>query len=184
MTFLETFPILCGSVAGKASRLGVAIHDAGYRELNLDYKYIAVGTDNLSRAVTGFKSMGFRGFGVSMPYKTDIIKYLDERSADVKSIGACNTVVNNSGAWKGYNTDWQGALAALSEVGARKPETAVILGSGGVARAIAYGLRTKGWQVWVAGRTASSADALVRDLDLKGSVAIGSQAEVKAQLIV
>ncbi len=156
MASLKTYPVLCGSVAGKASKLGVALHDAGYRELNLDFKYVAIGTDDLRQALNGCRSLNFRGFGVSMPYKIAIIEYLDELSEDVRSIGACNTVVNNSGTWKGHNTDWQGAIAAINEIGAKKSEKALIVGSGGVARAIAYGLRKSGWKVWVAGRNSGT----------------------------
>ena len=184
VTSLKTYPVLCGSVAGKASKLGVALHDAAYRELNLDFKYVAIETDDLRQALNGFRSLNFRGFGISMPYKMAIIEYLDELSQDVRSIGACNTVVNNSGKWKGHNTDWQGAIAAINEIGAKKPEKALIVGSGGVARAIAYGLRKSGWKVWVAGRNSATVGALVRELGLEGALSISEQAEVGAQLIV
>ena len=49
---LSTIPTLCGSIASKPSPLGVKLHDAGYRKLNLDYKYIAIGSDDLRETVT------------------------------------------------------------------------------------------------------------------------------------
>lgn len=74
---VNTHPILCGSVAGKASKIVVTLHDAAYAALQLDFKYVAVGSDNLKEVVDGFRALQFRGFGVSMPHKTSAISLLD-----------------------------------------------------------------------------------------------------------
>lgn len=184
MTSLDTYPRLCGSVAGKASKLGVALHTAGYRALGLDFTYVALGTDDLTQAVAGFRALSFRGFGVSMPFKAEILNHLDDVSDDVRSIGACNTVVNDNGVLKGHNTDWQGAMTAIEEIGATRAETALIVGAGGVARAIAFGLKKKGWKVAIAARDPKKGDKLASDLSLDNSVPISQQKEVRAQLIV
>lgn len=184
MTDLNTFPTLCGSVAGKASKLGVALHNAGYEALSLDFRYVAVGTFDLAAAIAGFRELSFRGFGVSMPHKIAIIPLLDEVSVDVSLIGACNTVVQRDGRLIGYNTDWIGAVDALKEVGISDPKSAVIVGSGGVARAVAYGLKTIGCKVTIAARNSNAAVQLVQDLGLDGHVNIYDQGSVNADLIV
>ena len=184
MSELNTFPRLCGSVAGVASKLGVALHDAGYNELGIEFKYIAVGTDELERAIAAFKKMDFRGFGVSMPFKTEVIGYLDETSDEVKTIGACNTVVLSKGRLSGYNTDWRGAIGAMKEAGIKQPTTAMIIGSGGVARAIAYGLKKEGWKTWIASRNIDAGAKLRSQLGLEGNISIEDQSNVEVDLIV
>jgi shikimate dehydrogenase len=150
----------------------------------LAFKYVAVGTDDLEAAVTAFKSLAFRGFGVSMPFKVEIIKYVDEVTDDVRLIGACNTVVQNNGKLTAYNTDWQGAISALEEVGAGQPATAVVVGAGGVARAIAFGLKKKGWKVCVCARDKGKAGVLVSELGLVGTLDLAKQGDCGAHLIV
>lgn len=184
MSELNTFPMLCGSVAGAASKLGVALHDAGYSELGIEYKYIAVGTEDLERTVVAFKNLNFRGFGVSMPFKTKVIEYLDETSDEVKTIGACNTVVLSEGKLSGYNTDWRGAIGAMDEVGIKKPTTALIVGAGGVARAIAYGLKKEGWKTWIASRDTKAGELLCNQLELEGNMPLEEQGNVEVDLIV
>lgn len=181
---VNTHPILCGSVAGKASKIVVALHDAAYAALQLDFKYVAVGSANLTEVVDGFRALQFRGFGVSMPHKTSVISLLDIVSEEVKTIGACNTVVQRNGQLHGYNTDWRGAIDALSEAGVRNPKSAMILGSGGVARAIGYGLRSIHCDVWIASRNAEAGHKLAQDLRLAGSVPIAKQGSVPVDLVI
>jgi len=181
----KTIPILCGSVAGKPSPLGVKMHDAGYVALGLPMKYLAIGTDDLSSIVSSVRNLEFRGLGVSMPFKQEIIKYLDVVTPEVESIGACNTVVNVNGKLSGYNTDYRGAMQAIEECSVVKTlHRAVIIGAGGVARAIAYGLKEKGLDVYIAGRNANSSSKLVEDLKLSGSVPLEKQGDIKADLVV
>jgi shikimate dehydrogenase len=180
----STIPYLCGSVAGKASPLGVKMHDSGYAALDLTFKYIAIGTDNLPSTIQSVKSLGFRGFGVSMPFKQEIIQYLDEVTPEVKAIGACNTVVVDEGRLIGYNTDWQGAIAALKECSDDLGAKATIIGAGGVARAIAYGLKQNGIKVYVAARSSALRSALVDELQLDGHCSIEDQGQFGSSLIV
>ena len=181
---VRSFPTLCGSVAGTASKLGVALHDAGYQELGLNFKYVAFGTDDIGTAVTGFKSLGFRGFGVSMPHKEAVIHHVDEIATDVKEIGACNTVVNDSGKLTAHNTDWRGAVDALKESGIEKPNTAVIIGSGGVARAIGFGLKKSASKVVVCSRNQEAGRAIVEDLSLAQWLPLSSQGDASADLVI
>lgn len=180
----HTIPNLCGSVAGKASPLGVKLHNAGYDAIGLDYRYIAIGTDDLANTMRAVRTMGFRGVGVSMPFKAAIIEFLDDVSPEVSAIGACNTVVNEDGRLAGYNTDWRGALAALDEKVSESLGSAVIVGAGGVARAIAYGLKQRHYQVFVAARCTQDRERLVHDLNLEGHGDVDEQGRFGAGLIV
>lgn len=180
----ETVPFLCGSVAATSSPLGVKLHDAGYAALGLPFKYVAIGTTNLESVVKAVKALNFRGFGVSMPFKQAIIPFLDEVTPEVSAIGACNTVVVRDGRLVGHNTDWQGALSALDEAGGLSIRTAVIVGSGGVARAIAYGLKQKNIEVFVAARSEEKRKQLVKDLKLSGEDSIENQGKFRAQLVI
>src|SRR5687767_6319129 len=101
---IRTRPTLCGSVSGNPSSLGVAVHTAGYRELGLDYTYVALGTETLDPVVSLVRQLGFRGLGVSMPFKQEILRFLDDTTPEVRAIGACNTVVHDAGRLIGHNT--------------------------------------------------------------------------------
>jgi shikimate dehydrogenase len=181
---IETIPTLCGSIAGKPSPLGVKMHDAGYAALDLAFKYIAIGTDNLSSAIAGIKSLEFRGVGISMPFKQEVIHYLDRVTPEVQTIGACNTVVIDQGQLTGYNTDWQGAIAALKECSNNFGDSATIVGAGGVARAIAYGLKQQGLRVYVASRSIAHRSDLVHQLLLDGDCDLEHQGQFGSPLVV
>ena len=117
------------------------MHNAAYRQLDLDYIYIPfrVKPDDLSAAVAGFKALNVRGFNVTIPHKVAVIPLLDELDPIAEKIGAVNTVVNDGGRLIGYNTDATGFLQALLEQGVEPDgKNIVILGAGGASRAISY----------------------------------------------
>ena len=127
----KTFPILCGSVSANPSRMGVKLHTTGYRTLGLDYQYVAIEATEIEPIVQSVRTLSFRGLGVSMPHKQTIIPLLDEIGPDVQAIGACNTVVQEDGRLRGYNTDWIGALGAIDEIeDSKNLHKAVIIGLG------------------------------------------------------
>ena len=107
------------------------------------YSYIAfpIEVGRLMLAVEGFKGLKFRGFNVTIPHKTEIMAFLDAIDPDARIIGAVNTVVNDGGILTGYNTDVAGFLKALIENNFKADGcNAVILGAGGAARAVLWGL--------------------------------------------
>lgn len=117
-----------------------AMHNLAFRELGLNYVYLAfeVGNETLEDVVTGFRGLNLRGWNVSMPNKTKIHEYLDELDDSAKFAGAVNTVVNNGGVLKGYNTDGMGFWKNLEEHNvAFKGKKVVQLGNGGAGTAIA-----------------------------------------------
>lgn len=182
---MKTYPTICASVAGNPSPLGVKMHNAGYEALGLDYTYVAMGTESIHEAINIFKSLGFKGMGVSMPFKQSIIDLLDEVHESVRIIGACNTVVEDNGKLIGYNTDWIGAQDAINEVDdIANYNKAVIIGAGGVARAIAYALKVNGIEVYISARNEKQRKELVSSLDLSGDCTIEDQGLVNADIVV
>ncbi|WP_280362029.1 shikimate dehydrogenase family protein [Nocardia wallacei] len=181
---LKSTPIICASVAANPSPLGVALHNAGYAKLGLDYTYVALGGDTISEALEFMKICGGRGLGVSMPHKQSVIQLLDNVTKDVETIGACNTVVfTTNGTTTGHNTDWIGARDSIHESG-YLPRRAVIIGAGGVARAIAYALRTLDVQVFIRARNIDAARSLVADLELEGALPLDHSAMANIDLVV
>jgi shikimate dehydrogenase len=151
--------------------LSPAMHSAAINALGLDWAYVPmpVHPDELETAVRGLPALGFRGVNVTVPHKEGVIPYLDELDADAEAIGAVNTLAierRDERAWLiGYNTDASGLLADLMNL---KLDIAgrdcLILGAGGSARAVAYGLAITGGRVQVLSRREKQAHELVQDL--------------------
>lgn len=123
------------------------MHNLSFKSLNLDYVYIAFNIEKelVKKAVESMRVLGSRGFNITMPYKEEVMKYLDEIEEDAKLIGSVNTVLNDKGKLIGYNTDGKGFIKALDERGVKyKGEKMVIIGAGGAAKAIAVELALKG----------------------------------------
>ena len=161
---MASFPILCGSIASHPSRVGQAIHNAMFKQLNLEYCYVAFGIEEVSAAVTAMRTLGIRGFGVTMPHKVTIMEFLDSIDSVAQEIGAVNTVVNNNGVLTGYNLDWLGAVLALEEQVNLARKRAFVIGAGGAARAVAFGLKRRGAIVSIFNRTVERARELAVDL--------------------
>ena len=108
------------------------------------------------------------GIVATMPYKTPSIAYLDEATEEVKAINAVNVIVNKDGKLHGYNTDWLGAVGAIkTELPEIKDLSVLILGTGGAARAAAYGLKKEGAKVAVWNRTPEKAKAYAQALGVE-----------------
>ena len=128
--------------------LSPAMHEAAFRTLEIDANYIV-----LELAPTAFKKLmsqasklSLSGFNVTVPYKEIVMGYLDSVRPEARAIGAVNTVFKQGNHWVGTNTDMEGFLMALMKDGGFRPsgKKAVILGAGGAARAVVYGLSREG----------------------------------------
>ncbi|MBR2520371.1 MAG: shikimate dehydrogenase [Selenomonadaceae bacterium] len=139
---------------------------------NYTYIPIPIQPGKLMLAVEGIKGLNFRGVNVTIPHKTTILKYLDAIDSDALGIGAVNTVVNDGGMLTGYNTDVAGFLAALKEANFLPEDcNAVILGAGGAARAVLWGLcKRRAEFITIGARNPQKADALAKDFMQYGSV--------------
>ena len=124
------------------------MHEAAFRKLGIDANYIV-----LELVPAAFKKLMdqssrlfLSGFNVTVPYKETVMKYLDSVRPEARAIGAVNTVFKQGKRWVGTNTDMEGFLMALMKDGGFRPsgKKAVILGAGGAARAVVYGLSREG----------------------------------------
>lgn len=132
-----------------------AMHNAAFKKLRLDYTYIPfrVKATELEQAVAGLRALNVRGFNVTIPHKVSVIPLLDELDPAAGKIGAVNTVVNDRGKLKGYNTDGEGFLRALIEKGIElEGKNVVVLGAGGASRAISYVLAENGARLTIFNR--------------------------------
>ena len=132
-----------------------------------NYNYIAMPmpAGRLMLVVDGVKALEFRGINVTIPHKTNIMKYLDSIDPDAKIIGAVNTIVNDGGMLTGYNTDVTGFLRSLAEADFMAEDcNAVVLGAGGAARAVVWGLcKRKAGFITVGARNVDKAKAFADD---------------------
>jgi shikimate dehydrogenase len=145
----------------------VAMHNAGYRALALPFTYVAFAIERTEEAVLAMRYLGIRGFGVSMPHKIEVMRYLDRLDETAREIGAVNAIVNDDGCLTGYNTDWTGAIGALEERTSLRAKRAVVVGAGGAARAVVYGLVRRGSDVTLYNRTPGKGRALAEALDVR-----------------
>ena len=147
-----------------------AFEAAGF--VNYNYIPLQVHTGKLFMAVEAIKGLDFRGVNVTIPHKTTIMNYLDAVDSDALVIGAVNTVVNDGGMLTGYNTDVAGFLAALAEANFLPEDChAVVLGAGGAARAILWGLcKRRAEFITIGARNLQKAQALAKDFMNQGAV--------------
>jgi len=141
------------------------LHNQALDKLNLNYVYLAfeIAPEQLKNAVAGFRALQVKGINITIPYKDKIIPYLDQLDSLAEKIGAVNTLVNNDGFLKGYNTDAEGFKRLLEEDGGIKisGKKALILGAGGAARASGIVLCENGVQeIYLANRTLENAAKL------------------------
>ena len=138
------------------------MHNAAFKNKGIDYVYLAfrVKKEELGEAIEGMRALDIRGLNVTIPHKVDVIQFLDELDPLADKIGAINTIVNNNGVLKGYNTDATGFLQALLERGIEpKGKRVVILGAGGASRAISFILAERGAGLFILNRTLDKAKA-------------------------
>lgn len=137
----KSYPVVCCSIAGSIGGMGVAMHNAAFQHLGMKYVYVSFEPDNLEQAVQSVRNLGFRGMGVTMPFKQDVIQYLDKLDDSAREIGAVNTVVNDGGVLTGYNTDYMGAIRALETITDLNGKRIAIIGAGGAGKAVTWGLK-------------------------------------------
>ena len=158
---------LCGSIAIKQSNLGSVMHNTAYGSLGVNFFYMPFTVSDCENAVKGIRALNIRGSSVSMPYKQEVIKYLDKLDPIAKEIGAVNTIVNDNGVLTGFNSDWIGAMEALKEVSKLENKKVIMIGAGGAARAIAYGLKINKAETTIFNRTKEKARYLAKEFHLK-----------------
>jgi 3-dehydroquinate dehydratase / shikimate dehydrogenase len=155
--------------------LSPLIHNAAFAHDGLANRYFALNVpkDDLALFIQWCKqNEAFVGLSVTIPHKEAIVKLLHQVETAASGIGAVNTVIFDRGEALGYNTDYRAAMDCIEQAMEKKwgPEeklqgrSALILGAGGVSRAIAHGLRQRGAVVTIASRSVERSEALAKDV--------------------
>jgi 3-dehydroquinate dehydratase / shikimate dehydrogenase len=167
----KLFGVVADPVAHSYSPL---IHNAAFESHNLDCRYLPfrVAPSDLDYFLSWCQSEGIGGLSVTIPHKQAVLPKLTQAESAAQGIGACNTIILNGEELIGYNTDYRAAMDCLTEAYTQFKNPAngfqkaavLILGSGGVSRAIGYGLAQRGAAVTISSRNHQSAQELAGQL--------------------
>ncbi len=148
---------ICGIIGDPIEHtMSPVMHNAAFKNKGVDYVYLAfrVKKEELGKAIEGMRALNISGLNITIPHKVAVMPFLDELDHLADKIGAINTVVNDNGVLKGYNTDATGFLQALRERGIEpKGKSVVILGASGASRAISFILAERGSSLVILNRT-------------------------------
>ncbi|RME57248.1 MAG: shikimate dehydrogenase [Caldilineae bacterium] len=141
------------------------MHNAAFAARRMNWRYVPlpVHPERVEAAVYGLRALGFRGANVTIPHKQAVMPYLDRWRPAAEAIGAVNTIiVQEDGSMVGDNTDAAGFIADLRAQGVEPAGgNALVVGAGGSARAVVYGLAEAGAaRILLLNRTVERAEAL------------------------
>jgi shikimate dehydrogenase len=148
-----------------AHSMSPRMHNAAFRFLGIDAIYLPFEVQDLHDAVAGMKALGIKGASVTHPFKTEIFGLIDEIDDTAQRIGAVNTLVFDRERIRGTNTDWVGAVRCLEALLPIKDHTFVVIGAGGAARAVVFGIISKGGEAVVVSRSEEKGRALAEEFD-------------------
>jgi shikimate dehydrogenase len=140
------------------------MHNQAFATIGYNAVYLAFRVIDLDSAIKGIRALNFKGVSVTIPHKVAVMEYLDEVEEAAGTIGAVNTIVNKQGRLIGYNTDCPGALEALRTQTIIQGKSVALIGAGGAARAIGFGLVAAGGRVTVLTRSRTTGERLAGDL--------------------
>jgi shikimate dehydrogenase len=174
---LDTKKKICGILGNPLEHtLSPHMHNAAFLELGLDYKFhtFEIQEDEITSTLKTLKKKKFRGLSVTHPFKVKIMEHLDQIEDMASDIGAVNTVVNDKGKLKGYNTDSPAAMEALrrNNIELEHGMEILILGAGGAARSIALPLARMGKDIIIANRSFEKAMELAMKFKSQGTIKV------------
>ncbi|MCU0571569.1 MAG: shikimate dehydrogenase [Syntrophobacteraceae bacterium] len=143
-----------------AHSLSPLMMNAVFTSLNVPAVYVALDVDDLEKDLQTLAAVGFHGLSVTIPHKEAALGLVSEVDETASAIGAVNTLRLGDGGWQGRNTDWIGAVEALKCGAPLHSRKALVIGAGGAARAVVYGLKREGALVTVTNRTRERGEAL------------------------
>jgi 3-dehydroquinate dehydratase/shikimate dehydrogenase len=170
----EVYGVIADPIGHSLSPL---IHNAAFQSLQMNKVYVPfrVPREDLNDFIDEAPELGVKGLSVTIPHKEAVIDLLHYSDEAVRGIGAANTIVFQEGKRYGYNTDYTAAMSSLEEAiaghfredASLKNKTALVMGAGGVGKAIAFGLVERGMQVVVCDGDADRAGTLAARLHCK-----------------
>ena len=166
-----------------AHSLSPAMHNGAFAALGLNKAYLPFAVQDVGSAMAGLRALGIKGVSVTIPHKQAVMEYLDSIDPVAEKIGAVNTLVIANNAIHGANTDWLGANRALSEKISLKDASVLLLGAGGSARAIGFGLLEAGASLTIASRTPEKGQALANLLGCPW-LPLAEAATAKADILI
>lgn len=147
--------------------LSPSMHNAAFEHLGLDCCYVtfSVRPELLGDAVKAIRALNLRGVNVTVPHKEKVIPLLDVVDEEASFIGAVNTILNDNGTLKGFNTDGRGFMESLKNAGIDVSNKRItIIGAGGASRAIGFYLCKEAERLSITDIDNEKANRLVNDL--------------------
>jgi shikimate dehydrogenase len=133
------------SLSARPGNFGTRFQNYLYRELGLNFVYKAFTTRDLRGAIGGIRALGIRGCAISMPFKEAVIELIDELTPSAQGIMSVNTIVNDAGFLRAYNTDYVAVYSLLQSRKVPTTLTFAVRGSGGMAKAVVCALKDAGF---------------------------------------
>lgn len=133
MSFVNKDTKIYCSFSSNPGNNGCLFFNKKFEENNINAIYKSFYSNDIKKSVEAVRTLGISGFAVSMPFKFEVIQFVDEIDPVVREIGAANTVTNVGGILKAYNTDWIGAREMIKDL-----DSLTILGNGGFSKAVQY----------------------------------------------
>jgi len=148
-----------------AHSLSPAMMNALFKGLKLAATYVALQVDVLAESLEILAQVGFRGLSVTLPHKEAAYRLAKEVDETAESIGAVNTLRLHEGRYVGLNTDWLGANRALQRLISLAAKRVAVIGAGGVARAVVYGLKRERAEVTIFNRNIERGETVAKLFD-------------------
>lgn len=137
---------LCMSLSGRPGNFGTKFHNSLYQQLGLNFIYKAFSTNDIEHAIKGIRALAIRGCAISMPFKESCMPFIDEFTNSVLAIDSVNTIVNNNGHLKAYNTDYIAIRKLITQYQIHPEQSVLIHGSGGMAKAVIAAFHDAGFK--------------------------------------
>ncbi len=157
---LKIFAVFGNPVAHSLSPL---MHQTALDRMDIKARCVPFCVTDIRKAVEGIRGLNIQGVSVTLPFKTEVMECLDEIEENALRIGAVNTIWNHQGILTGYNTDWSGFVLSLKEGLEIRGKRFAVIGAGGAARGVVYGLIQEGGLPIILNRTLSRAEALGKE---------------------
>jgi 3-dehydroquinate dehydratase/shikimate dehydrogenase len=170
----ELFGVVADPVAHSHSPL---IHNRAMQAADVNGRYLPfrVAKDDLNSFIEACPKLGIHGISITIPHKEAALDYCTQAEASASGIGAINTMIFDKGDRLGYNTDYRAAMDCITEVYKVAGQPArglqglrvLILGAGGVSRAVAWGLKQRGAEITIASRGFERSSVLATELSCR-----------------
>jgi 3-dehydroquinate dehydratase/shikimate dehydrogenase len=167
----KIFGVVADPVAQSYSPM---LHNSAFQANELDYRYLPfrVSAQDIEPFVRWCQREGIGGLSVTSPHKQTVLPLLTQAEAAAQGIGACNTIVFSGEDRIGYNTDYRAAMECIGyglsklyeEPNPFEGRSALLLGSGGVSRAIGWGLAQRRVRVAVTSRNLEASEKLAKEI--------------------